>query len=130
MNKKVHVNYNMANRAQGKAHHKKRKETYSYLYNLSTQFPLTQSALLHKSIFVSHLFPPNPLGHSQVKSLMRSVQLPPSKHGNSAQSSILTSHKGPSQPSGQMQPKRPYTKKQNCTQMSTCFFVNRKLTCW
>ena len=50
---------------------------------------------------VLHLFPVNPAGQEQAKSSIKSVQLLPSKQGDSAQSSMLSAQSGPSHPARQ-----------------------------
>jgi hypothetical protein len=51
-----------------------------------------------ESILSWQRFPVNPEGQVQLKSATRSVQFAPSKHGFSAQSSMLISQVCPSQP--------------------------------
>ena len=83
---------------------RKRFDTYSYLKSLSTQDPLSHSAVRQRSTLVSQRFPPKPFGQSQLKSLTKSVHSAPKRQGSSAQSSMFWSQSGPPHPSGHTQP--------------------------
>jgi hypothetical protein len=58
-----------------------------WLKSLSTHIPCLQGLALQRSIFSWQRLPVNPEGHAQLKSATKSVQLDPSRHGRSAQSS-------------------------------------------
>lgn len=53
------------------------------------QTPFSQGLGVQRSTLSWHRFPLNPGGQSHLKSSIKSVQLAPSKHGFSAQSSVI-----------------------------------------
>lgn len=85
-------------------------QTHSWKNSLSTQTPFLHGVELQRSIFSWHRFPVNPVGQLQLKSLTKSVQFDPRRHGLSAQSSTFISQVCPSQPGKHSHVNRPCSK--------------------